>query len=137
LDAEIDDAVLFISSFGFSGVEGSLLLEVGLGSVDGIDGFGMDSLGFGLGGEGGGLLHKQFLEVSLLSLDFGGEEGLFSSTVALPFSEGPGGSDFGGLEEGEGFVQLVLDGSEDFVDLLSDGVSLLLGGSQLKEGLLG
>jgi hypothetical protein len=115
----------------------SLLFQVSLGSVDGVHGFGPDGFGFSLGGEGGRLLDKEFVEVSLFSFDFTVEEGLFSARVALPFSEGPGGSDFGGLEESEGFVKLVLDGSEDFINLLSDGISLLLGGGQLKEGLLG
>jgi len=55
----------------------------------------------------------------------------------LPFGEGPCGSDFRGLEEGEGFIELGLDGSKNFIDLLSDGVSLLFSGGQLEESLLG
>ena len=47
---------------------------------------------------------EQFVEVFFLSVDFIVQEGLFSARIALPFSQGPGGSDFGGLEEGEGFV---------------------------------
>jgi len=137
LDAEIDDSVFFVSSFSFGSVEFSLFVEVSLGGVDGVDGVGPDGFGFSLGSEGGRLLNKELVEVLLFSVDFVVEEGLFSTRVTLPFGEGPGGSDFGGLEESEGFVELVLDGSEDFIDLLSDGIGFLLGGGELKEGLLG
>jgi hypothetical protein len=126
LDAEVDDGVLFSSSFSLALVEFAFLLEVSNGAIDGVDGFLPDSVGLSLSSKCGGLLHVELLKVLLFAFNLLVEVCLFCAGVTDPFSKSPCGGNFGGLEVGKGVIEVVLKVNEDVVDLFSERIALLL-----------